>query len=166
MVSRRGVTLIEVMVVVAIVGILGSVSMVAISDVLRRAQLNADADTIDDRLRRGRMLARLERRCVLVSSSGSRLDITPMVHRGSPPADCEGGVDERIRNLGTTFAAGIRLPQARFFFDRSGGVVVPGGSARDDGGVDLTVTVTAPGVPLRSFIIRVLEGTGAITRFG
>ncbi len=163
--ERRAVTLIEVMVVVAIVGVLAAISLVAISDVIRRAQLSADADTIDDRLRRARMIARLERRCVSVVANGSRLELVPLTHRGSPPPDCDGGVRDD-RDFGASFDRGIRFSESRFFFDRTGGVIVPGGSGREGGGVDVTVTVVAPGVPLRTFIIRVLEGTGAITRFG
>ena len=57
------------MVVVAIVGVLATVSFIGISDVLGRARLLADADTIDDTLRRGRLVARMERRCVEVVAS-------------------------------------------------------------------------------------------------
>jgi prepilin-type N-terminal cleavage/methylation domain-containing protein len=162
----RGVTLLEVMVAAAIIGVLASLAGVSISDAVLRASLAAEADTLDDLLRQGRLLARTERRCVVVVAADNRLDIVPLDHGLAPPADCEGGraIDER--NIGRTLSAGIRLGQARFFFDRAGGVVVPGGSTRAGGGVDLPVTVQAPGVPPRIFVLRLLAGTGAVSRLG
>lgn len=162
----RGVTLVEVMVATAIVGILASVAGVGISDAVQRASLSADADTMDDLLRRGRLLARTERRCVLVVASGSRLDIVPISHGLAPPADCAGGSTIPERNVGRIFPDRIRIGEARFFFDRAGGVVVPGGSTRAGGGVDLPVTVQPPGVPPRIFILRILAGSGAVSRLG
>lgn len=162
--KARGVSLLEVMVVVAIVGVLASLSFVSIGDVLGRARLLSDADTIDDTLRRGRLLARTERRCVQVVASRSRLDVIPLEHPGAPPASCDGGRLLGERNIGRSFPAGIVLGDARFFFDRSGGVVVAGGSTRIGGGVDLPVTVKPPNAALRTFVVRVLAGTGAISR--
>jgi prepilin-type N-terminal cleavage/methylation domain-containing protein len=145
----RAVTLLEVMVVVAIVGVLAALGGVGVSDAVRRASLAAEADGLDDLLRRGRLVARVERRCVAVVATANRLEIVPLQHGLAPPPDCEGGrrLDERN-------------------FDRAGGVVVPGGSVRDGGGVDLPVTVLAPGVPVRTFVLRLLAGSGAITRLG
>jgi len=161
---NRGVSLVEVMVVVAIVGVLASLSFVSISDVLGRARLLADADTIDDTLRRARLLARTERVCVQVVTSRSRLDVIPVEHRGAPPASCDGGRLVVERNIGRSFPTGIALGEKRFFFDRSGGVVVPGGSSRVGGGVDVPVTVSPPNALVRTFVVRALAGTGAISR--
>lgn len=162
----RAVTLLEVLIAVAIVGVIAGLGGVAVSDAVRRASLAAEADGLDDLLRRGRLVARAERRCVFVVAGGRRLDIIPIDHGTAPPADCEGGTPLDRRNLGKTLPDGLTLGEVRFFFDRAGGVVVPGGSTRDGGGVDLPVTVQAPGVPLRTFIVRLLAGSGAISRLG
>lgn len=162
----RAVTLLEVMVVVAIVGILAAIGGVGVSDAVRRASLAAEADGLDDLLRRGRLVARVERRCVAVVTTAERLEIVPIDHGLAPPPDCVGGRRLEERNLGRDLPTGIRLGEARFFFDRAGGVVVPGGSVRDGGGVDLPVTVQAPGVPVRTFVLRLLAGSGAIARLG
>ena len=163
---RRAVTLVEVLIVVALIGILGSVAMVGLSDAVIRASLSSEANGIEARLRRGRLLARLERRCVAVTARGNRLDIIPIAHGAAPPADCAGGTPLVSRNLGTTLPAGLRVSAAVFFFDRAGGVVVAPGQAREGGGVDLAVTIRAPGVPVRTFILRLLAGTGALSRLG
>jgi hypothetical protein len=156
--------LVEVMVVVAIVGVLAALSFIGISDVLGRARLLADADTIDDTLRRGRLVARMERRCVEVVASRSRLDGVPVQHPGAPPGTCVGGRLLTDRNIGKAFSSGISLGEARFFFDRAGGVVVPGGSTRIGGGIDLPVTVRPTNALPRTFVVRILAGTGAISR--
>jgi type II secretory pathway pseudopilin PulG len=162
----RAATLVEIIVVVAIVGVLAGLSTVAVSDIVGRARLLADAQELDDLLRRGRLLARMERRCVLVVTSQRRLDVVPLEHGGAPPADCSAGRPVSDRNLGKAFPRGISIAPTTFFFDRAGGAVVPGGSSRVGDGVDIAVTVTPPGAPIKVFIVRVLAGTGAITRIG
>jgi len=162
--GARAVTLVEIIVVVAIVGVLAGLSGVAVSDVIGRARLIADAEELDDMLRRGRLLARMERRCVLVISSERRVDIVPLEHGGAPPVDCDGGRPLADRNLGRSFPRGIAIAPTTFFFDRAGGAVVPGGSSREGDGIDLAVTVTPPNAPIKIFIVRVLAGTGAISR--
>jgi prepilin-type N-terminal cleavage/methylation domain-containing protein len=165
--SRRlGMTLVEIMVVIAIIGVLSSVGMVSFSDAVIRANLATEANTIEARLRQGRLVARMERRCVVVVTRGNRIDILPLAHGAAPPADCEGGAPIENRDLGATLPEGIQLSDTRFYFDRAGGVVVGAESAREGGGVDLAVTIRARGVPGRTFIVRLLAGTGAISRFG
>ncbi len=154
---RRAVTLVEILIVVAMLGVLASLSMISISDTVIRARMVADADEIDDILRRARLLARMERRCVLVVTDQNRIDIIPLGHNGAPPPDCSESEQLAGRATSRTLMQGISLSQSAVMFDRAGGALQP---------FDLVVTLTPPGAPTRVFIIRVLAGSGAISRVG
>jgi prepilin-type N-terminal cleavage/methylation domain-containing protein len=160
----RAVTLIEVMVVVAIVGILAGLAGVSLSDVVSNARRTADAEAIDDLLRTARNLARQERRCVQVVMTSRQITATPIDHgRDVPPLDCTGGrlLPERAQRQ--TLPPGVTLTGTSFVFDRSGGALAVEG-ASDDGAIDLVVTVTGSGRAPRTIRVRVLAGSGAVVR--
>lgn len=157
----------EVMVVVAIIGIMSSLAGVALSEVVGRARQARDADLVEDLLRQTRNLARNQHRCVQVVLTPDRIDVVPLAHppHTTPPDDCAGGraITEAVQRK--RMPAGVRLQDTLFFFDRAGGVFVPEGTEVPGGGVTVPVTVTNAG-GTRTFLLRVLAGTGAISRSG
>lgn len=160
----RAVTLIEVMVVVAIVGILAGLAGVSLSDVVINARRTADAEAIDDLLRSARNLARQERRCVQVVMTSRQITATPIDHgREVPPLDCTGGRLQSERALRQALPSGVTLTGNSFVFDRSGGALaIEGASA--DGAIDLVVTIAGTGRAPRTVHLRVLGGSGAVVR--
>lgn len=146
------------MVVVAIVGILSALAVGGLTTISGRARMQRDADSVEELLRKARNLARAERRCVRIDATTSKLTLTPLTHARGAPADCGGGVDDVARRTTVNLIRNVRLAPASFFFDRSGGAV--------GGPQDLLVTVTAPGVPARTFTVRAFVGAGAIVRRG
>jgi prepilin-type N-terminal cleavage/methylation domain-containing protein len=160
----RAVTLLEVMVVVAIVGILSAIAGVSLSDVVTNARRSADVEAIDDLLRTARNLARQERRCVQVVVTPRQVTTTPIDHdRDVPPLDCTGGRLQLDRAQRISVPAGVTIAGTNFVFDRAGGALVVEG-ASEDGAVDLVVTVTGAGRTARTVRIRVLAGSGAVVR--
>ncbi len=160
----RAVTLVEVMVVVAIVGILAGLAGVNLSDVVSNARRSADAEAIDDVLRGGRNLARQERRCVQVVMTSRQITATPIDHgRDVPPLDCTGGRLQPERAIRQTLPAGVTLTGPNFVFDRSGGALAVDGASAD-GAIDVVVTVTSAGRAPRIINMRVLAGSGAVVR--
>ncbi len=160
----RGFSLVEVMVTVAIVGVLASLAVVSMSDVIESARLRTDADAVEDVLRRARNLARLERRCVQAVATAGRLTTTPLDHGNlPPPPDCVGGRLLTERKVVLDLPRGLRLSDASFLFDRAGGVLIGEASPREGGGIDILVTLSDKrGV--RTFRVSVLAGSGAIVR--
>lgn len=151
-------TLAEVMVVVTIIGVLSTLAMAAVMTISGRARLQRDADGVEELVRKARNVARNARRCVRVDATLSRLTLVPQVHpRGAPP-DCSGGTDDSVGRQTLALGPGVRLAPASFFFDRSGGAV--------GGPQDILVTVTAPGLPPRTFTVRAFVGAGAVVRRG
>lgn len=160
----RAVTLVEVMVVVAIVGVLAGLAGVSMSDVVSNARRTADAEAIDDLLRSARTIARQERRCVQVVMTSRQLTVTPIDHgRDVPPLDCSGGrlLPERAQRQ--TFPTGVTLDGRSFVFDRSGGALAVDGASAD-GAIDLVVTIVGTGRAPRTIQLRVLAGSGAVVR--
>ena len=162
----RAFTLLETMVVVAIVGVLASLAAVSMSDVVGSARLRADSERIDDLLRKARNLARLERRCVQAVATANRLTTTPLDHSPNPPPpDCAGGRLQADRRTVLEMPRGLRLSEASFLFDRAGGILLAGDTAaRAGGGVDIVVTVADGTRMPRTFRVGVLAGSGAIVR--
>lgn len=164
---RRGVTLVEVMVVVAILGVMASLAGVALSEVVGRARQARDADLVEELLRQTRNVARNQHRCVEVSMETDLLRIVPLRHppHTTPPDDCAGGSAIANAVIERRMPAGVRLQQMSFFFDRAGGIFVTPGEEVIGGGVTIPITVTNAG-GTRTFLLRILAGTGAITRTG
>lgn len=165
-VVRRGFTLVEAMMAVAIIGVLASIAAVSMSGTILSARLRADSEGVDDILRKARNLARLERRCVQAVTTANRLTTTPIDHSPNPPPpDCGGGRLQSERRAVLEFPRGLRMSAASFLFDRSGGVILGDDTpAREGGGVEIIVTIADGAKSPRTFRVGVLAGSGAVVR--
>lgn len=146
------------MIVVAIVGVLAGLAITGFSTISSRARMQRDADGVEDLVRRGRNLARAERRCVRIDASATRITLTPLSHVDGAPPNCAGGADLTARRQTLNLPAGVRLAPTSFFFDRAGGAV--------ERTQEVFVTVSAPGIAVRTFTVRVFVGAGAVSRRG
>ena len=144
--------------VTAIVGVLAGLAVGSVSTISSRARMQRDADGVEDLVRRARNLARGERRCVRVDASATRITLTPLSHADGAPPNCAGGSDLSARKQTLDLPRGVRLAPNSFFFDRGGGAV--------DRSQEVVVTVSAPGLPVRTFSIRAVGGAGAVSRRG
>lgn len=72
----RAVTLLEIMVVVAIVGILATLALPRLDGITARMDRQGDIIIVEDALKRARNLARNSRRCVEVAVDGQNVTFT------------------------------------------------------------------------------------------
>lgn len=118
---NRGVTLIEIMVVVAIAGVMATIAVVSMDGTTIRANRQGDVILVEDALKRARNLARNARRCVQVEPAGDIVRTT-MFDTCTPLSGPQTPIE-------------LKLPFAKVCpFDSGDGTLVytPSGSIQDE----------------------------------
>ena len=104
--NMRGVSLVEMMIVVAILMIMGSITFISLQPALREAQMNAAYDTVLSQIRMARQRAIEERKQYIVCLGAASQPLGAATPLGAPTAQ---SIQVFRWDVGTAIAAAVQI---------------------------------------------------------
>ena len=104
--NMRGVSLVEMMIVVAILMIMGSITFISLQPALREAQMNAAYDTVLSQIRMARQRAIEERKQYIVCIGAASQPLGAATPLGAPTAQ---SIQVFRWDVGTAIAAAVQI---------------------------------------------------------